>query len=407
MEHPALSRVLSLPVLVLYGLGTTVGAGIYALIGQVAGRAGPGAPLAFLLAAAIASLTAISFCELGARLPRAGGEAVYVGAGLRAPWLATAVGVAVIAIACLSAATVTRGFAGYAAALSPVPQPLAIGTLLLLLGGLAAWGIGESARVAAALTLIEVGGLLVVIVAGAGSLAELPDRWTELVPAADVETWLGIGGASLLCFYAFLGFEDMVNVAEEVRDVQRVLPLAILLTLAATTVLYLALTVVAVLAVPPEVLEASDAPIADLFHRLTGRSLVGIGLIGALAMMNGALIQVIKGSRVLYGLADQGRLPAALAQVHPRRRTPTLATYTAVGVTAVLAFGLPIGELAAMSAVVTLAVFALANLALCFLKLRDPDPPFVRTVPFAVPVAGFVSSAAFVLFEVARRLPGA
>lgn len=406
-ERASLNRVLSLPVLVLYGLGTTVGAGIYALIGQVAGRAGPAAPVAFLLAAALASLTAVSFCELGTRFPRAGGEAVYVGAGLRSPNLATGVGLLVVAVSCLSAATVTRGFAGYAAALVPLPQVIAVLALLVALGFLAAWGIGQSARVAAGLTVVEVGGLLVVIFAGGGSFTELPERWHELVPAADADTWLGIGGASLLCFYAFLGFEDMVNVAEEVKDVQRVLPIAIVTTLAVTTLLYLALTVVAVLSIPPQVLADSDAPLADLFKHLTGRSLVGIGLIGVLAMMNGALIQIIKGSRVLYGLADQGRLPAPLARVHPRRRTPLLATAIIVGTTAVLALGLPIDELAEASAVVTLAVFALANLALCFFKAREaragePTPPGVRTVPFAVPVAGFVSSAAFLAFEIYR-----
>jgi len=404
-DRPSLDRVLSLPVLVLYGLGTTVGAGIYALLGKVAGMAGSHAPVSFLVAAGMASLTALSFCELSARLPRAGGEAVYVGAGLRAPWLSTTVGLLVVVVGCLSAATVTRGFAGYASTLVPVPTSVAIGALVVALGAVAVWGIGESAWVASAMTVVEVGGLLVVIVAGGDRLAELPARWPELVPEASVEQWLAIGGASLLCFYAFLGFEDMVNVAEEVRDVQRALPRAILITLGLTVVLYLLLTVVVVLALPPAEIAASRAPLADLFQTLTGRSLVGIGLVGVLAMTNGALIQIIKASRVLYGLADQGSLPAVLARVHPRRRTPVAATLVSLVFVATLALAVPITPLAEASSLVTLAVFALADLSLCFLKHRDPSPPGVRTIPFAVPAAGFVMSAGVVVFEIGRRWP--
>lgn len=403
-DRPALERALSLPLLILYGLGTTVGAGIYALIGEVIGAAGMGAPVAFLAAAAMAALTALSFCELSARLPKAGGEAVYVKAGLHSPGLATAVGLLIALAACVSAATVSRGFAGYLSELAPVTPGVAIVALTLLLGSLAAWGIREAAWAAAIMTLVEVGGLLVVVFAGSASLAELPSRLPELLPPPRPEAWLGVGSASLLCFYAFLGFEDMVNVAEEVEDVKRVLPRAILATLACTVVLYLALTLVAVLSVAPGELAGSEAPLADLYHRLTGRSTLWISLVGVLAMTNGALVQVIKASRLLYGLAAEGQLPHALARIHPRRRTPIAATAAVTGLACVLALSLPIGPLAQATASITLAVFALANLALCFLKRRESEPTGVRTVPFAIPVAGFVVSSSFLLFEASRWL---
>lgn len=401
-ERPPLARVLSLPVLTLYGLGTTVGAGIYALIGEVAGRAGMWAPLAFLGAAILAAPTALSFCELSARLPRAAGEAMFVRAGLRSRHLSTGVGMAVVVIGCLSAATVARGFAGYLGELLPVPAGLAIAGLVLLLAAVAAWGIHESAALAAGMTLVEVGGLLVVIALGAGSLTELSTRLPELVPPADPAAWTAIGSAAALCFYAFLGFEDMVNVAEEVRDVQRVLPQAIFATLACTVALYLTLTLVMVLSVPPGEMAASDAPLADLYQRLGGGSARWISVVGVLAMTNGALIQVIKASRVLFGLADEGQLPAAFARVHPRRRTPA----TATGVVAAAVFGLalclPTEGLAEATSLVTLAVFALANLSLCFLKRREPEVAGVRPVPFAIPVAGFGLSSGFLVFEVIR-----
>jgi amino acid transporter len=403
-EQPSLERVLSLPVLILYGLGTTVGAGIYALIGEVAGRAGMWAPVAFLVAAGMASLTALSFCELSARMPRAGGEAVYVRAGFRSRRLSTLVGLLVAAIGCLSAATVARGFAGYLSALVPVEPWIAIVGLVAVLGAIAAWGINESAWAAATMTVIEVGGLLVVIVAGRGDLAELPARLPELVPPMVPEAWLGIGGASVLCFYAFLGFEDMVNVAEEVKDVQRVLPQAILATLVCTGVIYLLLTLVVVLSVDPRQIAESDAPLAFLYHSLTGGSTTWISLVGVLAMTNGGLVQVIKASRLFYGLADQGQLPAWLARIHPERHTPVAATLAVIVGVVVLSLSAPISQLAEATSLVTLGVFALTNLALCLLKRREPAASGVRPVPFPIPVAGFVLSTAFLLFEVSQWL---
>jgi APA family basic amino acid/polyamine antiporter len=400
LDQPSLERTMSLPLLTLYGLGTMVGAGIYALIGKVTGAAGLWAPAAFLLAAGMASLTALSFCELSARLPRAGGEAIYVKAGFRSSGLATLVGLMVALAACVSAATVARGFAGYVAELVVVAPWLAIVGLIAALGGLAAWGIREAAWAAAVMTVIEVGGLLVVTGAGATSLAELPARLPDLLPPLQAEAWLSVGSASLLCFYAFLGFEDMVNVAEEVEDVQRVLPLAILLTLGCTILIYLALTLVIVLSIDPAELADSEAPLADVYRLLTGRSAVWISVVGVLAMTNGALIQIIKASRVLYGLAIEGHLPKPLARIHPGRRTPIIATTVVTAFVAALALGLPIGRLAEATAVITLATFSLANLALCFLKRREPPPDGVRPVPFAIPVAGFVVSASFLGFEV-------
>jgi APA family basic amino acid/polyamine antiporter len=403
-ERPSLERVLSLPVLILYGLGTTVGAGIYALIGEVAGRAGMWAPVAFLVAAGMASLTALSFCELSARLPQAGGEAVYVREGFRSRRLSTGVGLLVAAIGCLSAATVARGFAGYLQALVPVEPWMAILALVVALGFLAAWGINESAWAAATLTVIEVGGLLVVIFAGRSELAELPARLPELLPPPVPEAWVGIGGAAVLCFYAFLGFEDMVNVAEEVKDVRRVLPRAILATLVCTVVLYLLLTVVMVLSVEPDEIAASDAPLAFLYRSLTGGSTGWISLVGVLAMTNGALIQVIKASRMFYGLADQGQLPVWLARIHPGRRTPVAATVAVSVLVAALSLSVGITELAEATSVVTMGVFALTNLSLFLLKRREPVVSGVRSVPIPIPAAGFAVSSAFLVFEVLRWL---
>jgi len=394
---------LTLPLLVLYGLGTTIGAGIYALLGVVAGEAGMHAPLAFVAASVLASFTALSFCELSARLPRAGGEASYVHEALRSSALTRTVGGAIVLASCVSAATVARGFTGYAAGVAALPDGVWLFALVVSLGALAIWGIGESALVAASITLVEVGGLLLVIAVNARALGDLPPRLPEMLAPGDVAAWGGIGSATLLCFYAFLGFEDMVNVSEEVHGARRVMPLAILVTLGCTVALYLALATVAVVAVGPDALAASRAPLALLYAHGSGHSPALLHLVGMLAMLNGALIQIIKAARLLYGLATQGQLPSLFAYVHPRTRTPVFATLFAIAATLALAATVPIAPLAELTSTITLAVFALANLALVILKRRVPAQDDLFSVPLVVPVLGCAVSLGFVMLEVSRR----
>jgi amino acid transporter len=184
----------------------------------------------------------------------------------------------------------------------------------------------------------------------------------------------------------------MVNVAEEVKDVRRTLPRAILWTLALTVVLYLALSITCVLVVPPEELGDSDAPLALVLERATGQAPFGISLVALLAMLNGALVQVIMASRVLYGLSRDGQIFAAFGRVHPRTRTPLLATAAVTAIVAVLAAGFELAALAEAAALITLVVFASVNLALVGLKRRGNPPEGVIRVPFWVPLCGFAVS---------------
>jgi amino acid transporter len=201
-------------------------------------------------------------------------------------------------------------------------------------------------------------------------------------------------GAALLAFYAFLGFEDMVNVAEEVRDVRRTLPLAIGLTLAGTVLLYVLLASVAVLSTDPAALAASDAPLAVVVRHEPAAA-TAISLIGVIAMVNGALIQVIMASRVLYGMASQRGSRSALARIHPKTRTPIRATVLVAGGVLLLALLFPLGKLAEATSVTTLLVFALVNAALLRVK-RDPQqaPPAI-SVPGWLPVVGLATSSGF------------
>ncbi|MFC3227878.1 APC family permease [Marinibaculum pumilum] len=396
MPRPSVALKRSLPfwLLVLYGLGTTVGAGIYVLVGKVAGAAGMQAPLAFLVAALLAGTAALAFAELAGRYPLSAGEAAYVDAAFGRSWLTLLVGLAVIAAGLVSAATITLGFAGYLRAFVEVPPPFAVTGVVVLLGLLAAWGIAESAMIAAIVTLAEVAALMAVIVAGAPALAGLPPLLPEILLPSGSAALGGILAGAVLAFYAFIGFEDMVNVAEEVRDAPRVLPRAILAVLGITTLLYLGVALVAVLVMAPERLAASEAPLSAVYAAAGGRGAAVIDLVAIFSVLNGALIQLIMASRVLYGLAQRGGLPSWLGRVHPRTRTPVLATALVSAICLALALLFPIVTLARLTAHVALAVFAVVNLALWCLKGRGDAAPGGFVLPRWVPAAGFAACLA-------------
>ncbi len=394
---PALARRLNLPLLTLYGLGVTVGAGIYVLIGTTAGVAGVYAPVSFLLAAAVVAFTGFSYAELGTRFPVSAGEAAYVRNGLRSPPLALIVGLMVAASGIVSSAAVSIGSAGYLRTFFDVPPSLLTTLIIGVLGFAAAWGILESVIIAAVFTVIEIGGLGLVIYQGITINPDLFADIGSLVPPFDSTAWRGIAAASLLAFFAFVGFEDIANVAEEVRDPRHTMPRAIAMTLVIATALYIVVVAVMVLVVPIADLAASSAPLTLVFGSDKAALSAAFGAIAVVATVNGVLVQMIMASRVLYGLAAQGSLPAILAKVHPRTRTPLIATAAVVAVILLLALFVPIAPLARSTSTIVLLVFVLVNAALLRLKFRarhaDADPS-VFTVPIVVPLVGVLSSAA-------------
>jgi amino acid transporter len=387
-ENSELRRNLSLIQVVLYGLGTTIGAGIYLLIGEVARVSGRAAPTAFLVSSLLAAFTAMSFGELVSRYPQSAGEATYVRHGFGRRDFATVVGLLVATAGCVSAAAMANGFAGYLSEFVEIPKSICISVFVISLVVVAVWGVAESVSLAGLITLFEVGGLVVIIWVAGDSLSQLPERWAELLPVFDSGAWRGVAAASLLTFYAYLGFEDMVNVAEEVKDVRRVLPRAIVITLVVTTLLYVVLAVVCVLTVTPAELAGSAAPLAFIYERATGSAPTAIAIIGILAVVNGALIQAIMASRVLYGLASRGDLPMFLARVHAKTGTPHHATIAAGGFVLVLALWFPLARLAEGTAVATLLIFASVNLSLWRIKGRSESQTAVFSVPRWIPALG-------------------
>lgn len=396
-----LRRSLSLPLITFYGLGNILGAGIYVLVGKVAGYAGIYAPIAFLLASLLACLSAFTYAELSARFPVSAGEAVYLQEGFARRWLSVMAGILIILAGVVSAATIARGFVGYLQVFIDIQPTLAMLLLVTTLGGLAAWGINESVRVAAILTLVEVSGLLLIL------QVAWPDAETAIVqlgrtiPPANAGIWQGILLGSFLAFYAFIGFEDMVNVAEEVRDPWRNLPIAILLALLVSSLLYAAVAFVCVAQFSPGELADSAAPLAYIYQQSTGKAPTVISLIGMFAVVNGALIQIIMASRVLYGLARQGWISASLGRVNPRTRTPLQATLLVSLLVLGMALWLPVEPLAKATSYFILTVFALVNLALWRIKLKHHDVPAPFEIPLWVPVAGSIFTSVFLFYQAA------
>ena len=395
-----LKRGLSLPLIIFYGIGNILGAGIYVLIGKVAGHAGYLLPVSFLGAAIVAGLTAFTYSELSARYPFSAGAAIYVKHGLGSRHLSLGLGLLIITTGIVSAAAIARGVVGYFDIFLPLPDWLVICLLVGILGALAAWGIMESIRTAALFTLIEIGGLVLIIAIGIPYLQFLPEKFNYFVPSLNMVEWKGITLGAFLAFYAFVGFEDMVNVAEEVKDVRKNLPLAILISLFTTSALYIAVSIVALLILKPDELSRSAAPLATLYTRVSGESPYMISAISVFAVVNGALIQIIMVSRMCYGLSRQKWLPASLAAIHPRTRTPLYATAAVTVMVMIMAISFPVEALARATSYFLMIGFSLVNLSLFRIKLREPAPEDLFTVPIAVPAAGFVSCILLLIFQI-------
>ena len=394
MEAPSLQRRLSLTLLVLYGVGITVGAGIYVLIGAVAGHAGRYAPWSFVLAAFVMTFSIASYSELATRFPVSAGEAAYVRAAFKTRWLSRAIGLLTLGIGIVSSAAVALGSAGYIREFVALPPGLIVFVVLLAVGAVASWGILESVIAASIFTVIEVGGLLTIIVAAFYTKAPVA---LAPLPPLEAATLAGVAAGSLLAFFAFIGFEDLVNVAEEAKEPERDLPRAMAITLVLSTVLYVAIAVIAVSVVPPKELAASHAPLSLVFHKVAGVSPSTISLIAIMATLNTILAQLTMASRVVYGMARQGDLPAFLGQVDPKRHTPLVATGLSLAMALFLALFVPLERLAEGTAIATLVVFAAVNCSLLVLRrgARDTASSHFR-IPIWVPWIGLLTSCAMI-----------
>lgn len=396
MTGDHLKRRIGLGLLTAYGVGVMVGAGIYVLVGAIAAEAGVWAPVAFLIAGLIAAPTALSYAEFSTRLPEAAGEAAFVGQGLDSRALALLVGLGIVAAGVVSAGAVLRGGVGYLHAGFGVDPSLAILGLGAALVLVAVLGVLESLSLAAVFTIIEIAGLGLVIWAGAGA-EHSPDYAAPVPPV-----WSGIGLGAVLAFFAFIGFEDIVNMAEEVREPERTMPRAILLSLAITTVIYALVAWAAVRAVPLERIAGSASPLALVWQSARGGDAAFLSAIAVFAALNGVLAQIVMASRVLFGLGRHYPALRSFHHAHPRFATPVRATLVLGAAVILAALAVPFALLAELTSAILLSVFALVNLALIIEKRRAPQAQF--RVPVLVPVAGLVLSAGALAVSIGTRL---
>ena len=386
MVETVLKRRIGLGLLTAYGVGVMVGAGIYVLVGVVAGAAGIWAPLAFLLAGLVALPSALSYAELSARMPVAAGEAVFIEAGFGSKLLGTIVGLGIVVAGVISAAAVLRGGVGYLTVIVPISGTyltIGLGVMLTLV---AVVGVLESLMFIALFTVIEVAGLI--LVSWAGLTAPATVAFTT--PASP--EWSGIAAAIALCFFAFIGFEDLENMAEEVRDPTRNMPRAILWSLGITAVLYALVSFAAIRSVPLDQLGQSEQPLALVWQVTQGTDARFLSAIAVVAAVNGVLAQIVMASRVLFGLGRRTRFLAPFTQAHDRFGTPVRATLLLGVVVIVGALTLPVAQLATATSAVLLVVFLLVNAALIALKRKSPDAPF--RIPVWVPWAGLLAALA-------------
>lgn len=395
MTDASLRRSLSLPLLTLYGVGTMLGAGIFALIGEVAAQAGAAAPWSFAVAAGLAGLTGASFAEFSSRYPKAAGEAVYVAAGFSNARMPVVVGLLIVASGVVSAGVMVESFIGYAASLIPGPGALKLLAAGVVITAVASWGITESAVVIAAITVLEVGALVMVIALGVTAEPVAADVH-GVARGGGLGVVSGVVSGAVLAFYAFIGFEDMVNVAEEAQRPRRTMPIAILTSLSVAAALYALVATTAVRVVAIEDLAASREPMSVVFSAVSALSPAWMSAIAIIAIVNGALVQVVMASRVLFGLARQGWLPRWWGVVNARTRTPLRATILVGACVVIAAAALPLAALAHLTSLFLLIVFALVNSALIRVKRAGADAgDGLFLIPIWVPWLGAIATSAF------------
>ena len=392
-------------MLILYGLGTMIGGGFYALLGEIAGEAALFTPLAFLLAGLLAFISATSFAELSSRFPFSAGEARYTQEAFSSKKFSTLVGWLVILTGIVSAATLAVATVGFLEEFISAPQTLAILLLVLAMGTIAGWGVGKSVAFVGVISVIEIGALVYIIFVAGDSLAEFPSRFQELFVPSSSTLWLGVFSGAFLGFYAFVGFEDMVNMAEEVKDVRKNLPIAILVSIFLTTLIYIVVSTIAVLTVSPEALAASNIPVAEILRGHGAFSMTMLGVVSLLTGINGALVQIIMASRVVYGLSKKDQAPAFLGKINSKTQTPLRATALITLIVLALAIFFPLQTLAESTSFIILIIFAIVNLSLWLIKGKEyKDTKQKISFPRWVSLFGFITSIIVLAFQVWQKV---
>ena len=412
-----LKRVIGPKLLLLFIVGDILGTGVYALTGSVAGEVGGAAWAPFLAAFLVATITAFSYLELVTKYPQAAGAALYTHKAFGIHFVTFLVAFAVMSSGITSASTASNAFAGFINAGFSLDLPVGgTGLMLIALGFMALVaainfrGVSESVKANVVLTMVELSGLLLIIFIGMYAVTQGNADFSRVMvfdSPSDKSTFLAVTAATSLAFFAMVGFEDSVNMAEECQDPIRDFPKMMLTGLGITGVIYVLVSITAVALVP-----VGDLTNADLGPALNQVVAAGapdlpfdkiFPFIGMFAVANSALINMLMASRLLYGMANQDVLPRSMGKVHPVRRTP----WVAIIFTTLLSFGLiiyvvrasasesgatDIALLGGTTALLLLCVFTVVNVAVLVLRKRPVDHEHFHA-PTVLPVLGAVSCA--------------
>ncbi|MBA2949895.1 APC family permease [Streptomyces himalayensis] len=398
-EGSPLKRAIGPKLLILFVIGDILGTGIYATTGKVAGKVGGALWLPFAIGFVVAILTAASYVELVGKYPKAAGAALYTQKAFQLPFFTFIVAFMVMCSGLSSASAAARAFSGdYMAELTnnALPPTLIAITFIVLLAALNLRGVSESVKTNVVLTLVELSGLMIIL--GIGAYAVLtgggdPSRLGEFQAEGTGYALLtSVLGATALGFFAFVGFEDSVNMAEETKDPARNFPRAIFLGVAVTGTIYVLVALISSLLVDYRVLEGSSGPLLEVV-KAGGVEFPPklFALIALFAVSNSALINIMMASRLCYGMANERILPRGMARILPRRRTPVVG----IVFVSLLAIGLvSTGEIEGLgdtTAFLLLCVFAVVNVAVLVLRRDRVEHKHFRT-PTALPVLGALTA---------------
>ncbi|SFC29341.1 Amino acid transporter [Bosea sp. CRIB-10] len=403
--EPSLHRVMGPWLLLLFIVGDILGTGIYALTGQVAKQVGGVVWLPFLVAFVVAMITAFSYLELVTKYPRAAGAALYAHKAFGIHFITFIVAFAVMCSGITSASTASRAFAANMSHAFGLNLAGGIGITIVglafmaLVAAINFRGVGESVKANVVLTCVELTGLLIVIFVGLWAIAAGQgdvSRITQFKPAGDGGLFWPVIAATTLAFFAMVGFEDSVNMAEETKDPTRTFPKILLAGLVITGTIYVLVSVSAITLVSPEQLGEGETPLLKVVAAGAPNFPIWIfGFITMFAVANSALINMLMASRLVYGMSREHVLPPVLGKVHPTRRSP----YVAIGFTTLLAFALItfVGEVPALggtTALLLLCVFTVVNIAVLMLRKDTVEHEHFRT-PTILPIAGAIFCAFF------------
>lgn len=394
-QKSKLAREISLIGATLYGTGAILGAGIYALIGKIAGVSGTLAPVSFLVSAILAAFTAYSYVQLVKKFPKSSGEAEYVFQGFNSNSLSNIVGWSVALTGIISASTLINGFKGYFKVFFDIPDWSIICIVIAITLALAIKGIKESLMVIGAFTILEIGGLILICSVGFDSLIESNFLIPQIFDNFNISKVPPILTGAFLAFYAYIGFEDIVNLGEETKVPGRTLSLAIIISLIISTILYILVALIAIASMSIESLTLSRAPLADMYQNFGGSSNL-MSFIALLAIFNGILAQVIMSSRILYGLRHPFNKIKVLSYVSPLTKIPIVSTIFVTTIIFILTQLFNISTLASSTSFLILIIFIFVNTSLILCERKENDKNKWNII---IPTISIILNVSFLLFR--------